>query len=106
MKYDKTLYNLIRTNRKARERYYKNRTVAFILQQKHPLLKDIKLDKLTEYIGEALTLDRQWRKIMQENEDLRGRDYDYKKIAEQKAQIELGYQSGYYSDVKTLNKIQ
>lgn len=100
MKYDKDLYNFIKTNKKARERLYKNRTVAYIMQKKVPVLRDIPLDKLQNYVKEIGKLDRQWRKILEENEDLRGRDYKYKKIAEQKYQIGLGYEAGYYQDIR------
>lgn len=100
MKYDKHLYNLIKENKKARERFFKNRTVAYVMQQKYPTLKDIPLDKLEDFVKDITTLDCQWRKILKENEDLRGKDYNYKKIAEQEYQIKLGYSVGYYSDIK------
>lgn len=100
IKYDDKLANLVITNKKARERYYKNRTVAYTLQQKFPTLKEIPLDKLQKVVKEAGRLDRQWRKLLELNEEYRGRDYGYKKIAEQKYQIELGYEVGYYQDIK------
>ena len=100
MKYDKDLYNFIKTNKKARERLYNNRTVAHIMRLKHPTLNNIELDSLEKYVKQILKLNRQWRKILAENEELRGLDYDEKKIAAQKYQIELGYEQGYYADVK------
>lgn len=102
MKYDKDLYNFIKINKKARERFFKNRTIAFVMQQKYANLKDIPLDRLQDYIKDILTLDRQFRKILEENPDLRGKDYEYKKIAEQEYQIKLGYEAGWYD--KTFNK--
>jgi hypothetical protein len=103
-KYDKDLFSLVKTNRKARERLYKNRTVAYVMKQKHPQLKDIPLDTLQKYCKEICKLDRQWRMMLMRNKDLRGLDYDCKKIHEQKAQIELGYEQGYYQDIKKIIK--
>ena len=104
MKFDKDLLNFIKSNKKARERLFKNRTIAYIMQQKYFPLKGIPLDKLESYVKIIGNSDRQWRKILEENEDLRGKDYNYKKIAEQKYQIELGYEAGYYNDIKYANK--
>ena len=107
MKYDKDLYKLILQNKKARERLFVNRTVAYVVKQKYPnTLGNIPLDKLESVVLEILKLNRQWRKIMQENEDLQGLDYGAKKKAEQEWLIKNGYESGHYQDVKTLNKIK
>lgn len=107
MKYDKGLYKLIKQNKKARERLYVNRTVAYVMKQKHPhVFENIPTDKMEYYVLQILKLNRQWRRIMQLEPDLRGRDYSYKKIAEQKEQIRLGYESGYYQDSETVKKIQ
>jgi hypothetical protein len=100
MKYDKDLYNFIKDNKKARERFFKNRTVAYIMQQKYPSLKDIPLDKLEGFVKDINTLDREWRLILKDNKELRGLDYDTKKKYEQLHQIQLGYESGYFQSIK------
>ena len=49
--------------------------------------------------------DRAWRKVLEDNEHLRGRDYGDKKILEQEEQIDLGYAYGFDQDIKRINKI-
>lgn len=76
---------------KSRERKYKTGAVALILKDKYIDLEGISLPRLTEILQDADTLDRAWRKILQEDEALRGSDYADKEILEQEKQIELGY---------------
>ena len=93
MKYDKKLFTLVRDTPKARERKYKNRAVASVLQQKHPALQGIELNLLEIIIKEAGTLDRQWRKMLEEYPAFRGKDYGEKSKVVKKKLIELGYLS-------------
>lgn len=74
-----------------RERKNKNRGVARLLITMHPTLKDVPIEILTDVITDAATLDRWWRKILEEKPELRGNDYGHKDKLEEKKQIELGY---------------
>lgn len=91
---------LIREPR-ARLRRNKNRAIGNIILEKYssqfPLYSDTKEDKakMADMVGEILSLDRKWRKILEENPDLRGSDYKEKDILEQKAMLELGYEPNY-----------
>ncbi len=46
---------------------------------------------MADIVGEILSLDRKWRKILEENPELRGQDYGEKEILEVEKQRELGY---------------
>lgn len=86
------LYNLVRDNKKARERKHNARTVAWVLQKEHPLLAQIPLDKLEQYIKESKTLSRQWRKLLEEKPDFQGTDYHKtKKKTVENVQKSMGY---------------
>ena len=78
---------------KARERSNKNRAIGNLLIENYFL----KIDKATmqEIVGEVLSLDRQWRKLLEENPELRGKDYDDKDKLSQEKQVSLGYESGF-----------
>lgn len=85
---------------KARERRQKDRALANVLLSNHPSLKDVSKEVLTGIVSEVLYLDRQWRLILSERNDLRGSDYDgkgfkEKKQLEQESQVDLGYESGF-----------
>lgn len=87
-----TLYNLVKNEPKARERKNNARSVAYVLQQEHPLLKDIKLDVLERYIKESKTLSRQWRKLLEEKTEFQGTDYiRTKKSSVDKVKKDMGY---------------
>jgi hypothetical protein len=57
----------------ARERKNKDKAIANILIQKHKLTID--RDLLATVLKEFNSLDREWRQILEKNEDLRGKDY-------------------------------
>lgn len=98
----KLLYN----NTKARERRFKDKATAHLLIQEFGL--DIPLSKMERVVTKTLNSDRLWRKILKENKELRGKDYDVrgsKKMLEQKAQEKLGYESGYHENIKKLKTL-
>ena len=86
-----TLYNLVKDKEKARERKHKQRTVAFVLQQKFPELQKISLDNLEKYLKKASSYSRQWRKLLEEKPEFRGTDYNTKKQSVDKVQKAMGY---------------
>lgn len=87
---------------KFRERHNKDRGIVNLLQLKYRTLLDIPKETLVAFIQDANSMDRYWRKLTGEHPEIRGNDYNTKKIVEQRKEIELGYEAGYYQDTKTL----
>ena len=85
------LYNLVKDKPKARERKYKQRSIAYVLQQKFPELQQISLDNLEKYLKKSSSYSRQWRKLLEEKPEFRGSDYNRKAEAESKVIKNLGY---------------
>lgn len=88
-----TLLELLQKEPLARERKHKNRAIGRVIEKNFGI--DIEINKLTDIVGEILTLDRQWRKILEENPELRGEDYAQKAELEQKSIMKLGYEPGF-----------
>ena len=88
---------------RARERRNRNRAIANVLINTHNLSLDKSL--VETLVAESLTLDRTWRKLLQDNPHLRGTDYKDKDALEQERQISLGYEVNYQQDIKTLKKL-
>lgn len=101
------LYDQVKTylenEPRFREREAKNRGIADLIIKKYNL--DIDRRMLADILAEANSMDRAWRKCLEEDETLRGNDYNEKTILETKKQIELGYTPHYHEDVKQLNLI-
>lgn len=72
-------------NPKARERMYKNKAIGYIISKK------FNGSNWGDLVGEVLTSDRSWRKVLEENPHLRGKDYASKDRLEKEKQLELGY---------------
>jgi hypothetical protein len=89
----------LRSEPRFRERHNKDRGIANLLIEKYHL--DIEKSRLTAVIQDANSMDRYWRKLTAENPDLRGKDYDTKRIVEERKQMDLGYESGYYSNINS-----
>lgn len=66
---------------------------------------DIPKEKRDDFISDILSGDRHWRKILEDEPELRGHDYETKRDVEEKAQLNLGYEPNYYQNVRELNKI-
>lgn len=81
---------------KARERRNKIHAICNLLHRNHPAIQGISKDVLMGIIDEVIAYERLWRKILLDNPNLRGVDYETKKQIVQKKQIELDYESGYY----------
>lgn len=75
---------------RARLRRNKNRAIGNIIIKKYAF-KECEKEMMADMVGEILSMDRQWRKILEENPDLRGSDYAQKTELEIKKQEELGY---------------
>lgn len=83
------LITLLKQEPKARERKNKHRAVGNVVIEKFGL--EIDKSKMADVVGEILSLDREWRKILEENPELRGQDYEEGKLLAKKKQLELGY---------------
>ena len=86
----------------ARERRNKDRGIVNLLREKYPILKDIPKETLIATVQDFNSLDRYWRMILSENEELQGKDYCTKRIVEERKEMELGYESGFHQFVKNL----
>lgn len=76
---------------KARERSNKNRVIGNLMIHDYSL--EISKDKMADMVGEILNADRAWRKVLEDNKDLRGTDYADKDELELLKQQELGYRT-------------
>lgn len=87
------LLDYLKQEPRARERKNKNRAIGNITIKKYQLDKNMFVDKeqMADMVGEILSMDRQWRKILEENPELRGTDYGDKDKLEEMKQLELGY---------------
>ncbi len=76
----------------ARERKNKNKVIAKIMYDQYGLeYNPLTKPKLSDMVGEILLVDRYWRKVLEENSNLRGTDYNDKAGLELDKQQELGY---------------
>ncbi len=92
------LLNYLKQEPRARERANKNRAIGnLILERCGEKMENDRYDltiskeNMSEMVGEILSLDRKWRKILEENPDLRGTDYKDKARLEEEKLVELGY---------------
>ncbi len=102
-----TMYKYLLEEPKARERKNKNRAIGNLLGIRYgkPIYNEadksvkgfdhyeLKVTRqvMADLIGECLTADRAWRKVLEENPDLRGSDYSNKDELETAKKQELGY---------------
>lgn len=86
------LIEYLESEPKARERRNKDRAIVNILIKKYPMLgESVPKEVLIGFVKEHNSMDRYWRKILEERTDLRGDDYGDKDGLEIEKQIELGY---------------
>lgn len=72
-----------------RERKNKNRYIAIKLERKYHT--GLSTEALVNIIIDSSSMDRAWRKVLQDNPELRGTDYGDKDELEEKKVLELGY---------------
>lgn len=99
------LKNYLEEQPLARERKNKNRAIGNLLRENYPMLSTIPREYLADVVGDVLTMDRAWRKVLEDNEHLRGDDYNQKTQLEEKMELELGYTPGFDQDVKKLKTL-
>jgi hypothetical protein len=103
---DKTIIEkYLEDNQDARERKHNNYAICSIIKERFDLFDIISTDGLVSICKLYSTLDRTWRKILSEREDLRGSDYNDKEMLEQEKINELGYMVGVAQDIKKLNTL-
>lgn len=90
-----------------RERRKKAEFLAKWLRHKYPtLLGNIeRLSTIESMVDEVISAERYWRKVLQDNPELRGSDYSSKDKIVQEVQIGLGYEPGYVDDLKKLKTL-
>jgi len=84
------LLNYLKQEPRARERKNKNRAIGNVIAGNYGLAQQDK-GRLADMVGEILSLDRKWRKILEENPELRGTDYADKDLLEERKIESLGY---------------
>jgi len=82
---------LLRGDPQAREREHKDKYFARILRNNLPGLEHVDEVALIESFRRYATYDRAWRKVTQDNPELRGKDYNNKFHLEANKLKELGY---------------
>lgn len=88
---------LLENNAKYRWRSNKDEGIIEILRMRYPkihfLIEERKLstEDLINIVQDYASLDRAWRKTLEENPELRGGDYEQKHKLELKKMVELGY---------------
>lgn len=82
-----------------RERRSKDKGLAEIINEKY------QVEINDDIVFDILTGDRYWRKHLEDNENLRGKDYKDGRKYSQKKQIDLGYEAGYDESVKKMKII-
>lgn len=93
MNLSKEIENLLTENPIYRERKNKNKFIARWLQKKYPHeLESISLQRLEDIVVDASSVDRYWRLALQNNEEIRGSDYNDKTALQQEKILDLGYE--------------
>jgi hypothetical protein len=77
----------------ACERKWKSKAIGAILSRKYGIDEYITQTSMAELVRDVTSMDRKWRKIMQERPELRGDDYQEKNELEKHAKKQLGYQT-------------
>jgi len=91
-----------------RQRKNKNKGIAILLNDIHPVINTpikIPFETMVDIVKDCATIDRAWRKILEDRKDLRGSDYEDKKVLEQEKMLDLGYLPGHNKDLKTIKNL-
>lgn len=93
--------NYLEKEPRARERHSRDRGMVNLLLEKYPEAGTglLPKDKLINFCHDFESYCRIWRKVLEENKELRGKDYDTKEIVEQNYQLSIGYEPGYNAKI-------
>lgn len=84
-----------------RERSTKGSWIAGIVLKKYGIEITPKLrDQLQDLFTDITNADRYWRLHTSEYPELQGTDYGTKTMVEQQYQKNIGYETGFYTDIK------
>ena len=101
----------LRTQPLFRERKNKDMGIVNLLINRHFKLGEVirtgmlSKGQLKDIVQEYASMDRAWRQALEQDPNLRGKDYGDKAKLEQTAQVALGYTPGYDSDVRKLKSL-
>jgi len=96
---------------KFRERRFRVEYLTILSLRKLGFEKKVKngstlsLEELAEFAPTYVSYERIWRWVLRDFPDLRGKDYDTKEEVEQEKMLKMGYEPGYYQDMKKLSLI-
>ena len=108
----KTIYNQVKTfletHSWARERAFRDQAIIIILRENYQNIGQatFPVDKLLDFCRDYVSYERLWRKVTQENPDLRGKDWEDKVELEQNEQMKMGYESRFHENVKQLELLK
>lgn len=85
----------------GRERHNRASFIARLMKEKYMNVEA----HLADIITDSESYARIWRKVLEENPHLQGKDYNTKKELSQKKQLELGYIPGFEESIKILNNL-
>lgn len=98
--YNRRMVKLFETNPESKSVKLRYRTLRYLLLEKHPFLRDLPINQVTELLKECVTLDRKLRLATQ------GLEEETKKILSQEYQLEeLGVEVGIEGDLKKLTTL-
>ena len=106
--------NYLKNEPKFRERKNKYKGLVNLLILDHPFLASIiehydndarGKERVIDLFIKFMTMNRWWNKLLEDNPELRGMDYNDKKLLQQQAQISLGYEGGYKQNIKKLKTL-
>lgn len=75
----------------ARERKNKDRAIVNVLLARYPQFRALDKKDLVTFVQQHSSMDRSWRKILEERPELRGDDYREKNELEEDVKKQLGY---------------
>ncbi len=93
----KTVEQYLEVAAPFRERKNKDVGIVNLLMRRHPLLKNavdnglIEKQAIVTIVQEYASMDRAWRKVLEDRTELRGSDYEMKEELEHEARLQLGY---------------
>lgn len=103
------IINYLKIHIWARERKSKDVAILNLLAENDDyrmFMCDVKTDTLVNFVRDYTTLDRYWRKALQDDPTLRGTDWDEdKEKLEQLKMLELGYQPMHREVSKKVNQM-
>lgn len=94
--YKRKVYEYLQLDPRFRERINKNKGIANLLYKQFPsFLEPFNSkegrERLIEVVIAYSSMNRWWARLLQDHEDLRGKDYNDKYILREEKKKELGY---------------